>query len=257
MMREHRPAGSTVSDIEPLSSTPLALVFDLDGTMVDNLAPHLEAFARFNERHGLPPLTMADRVRIDGKRNSEVFATVFRRELTEAEWRAFEEEKEALYRELSVGRLVPMPGLTRVLALAAGKGLAVAVATSAPRQNVEHTLGELGLARLLPLVVRGDEVPHGKPAPDVFLAAARRIGVTPDACVAFEDAPMGIAAARRAGMQTGGLTTSFSRADLEALAEPPDFVVANFDEFLTGPGRWLALDAGDRGPTDPVSRAAR
>jgi HAD superfamily hydrolase (TIGR01509 family) len=223
----------------PCQQTPRALVFDLDGTMVDNMAPHLEAFARFGERHGLPPLTMADRARIDGKRNSEVFAAVFRREVTEAEWRAFEEEKEAIYRELSVGRLVPLPGLQRVLALAEARGLALAVATSAPRENVEHTLGELGLARLLPVVVRGDEVAHGKPAPDVFLAAARRVGVDPVACVAFEDAPMGIAAARRAGMCTVGMTTSFDRAQLEALGEPPHVVVTDFEEYLQGPGRWL------------------
>ncbi|MCL4814433.1 MAG: HAD family phosphatase [Vicinamibacteraceae bacterium] len=216
-----------------------AFVFDLDGTMVDNMAPHLEAFARFGQRHGLPPLTMADRARIDGKRNAEVFATVFGRTLTDAEWRAFEDEKEALYRELSVGRLVPTPGLERLLALAGERDIAIAVATSAPRENVEHTLRELGLAHLLPYVARGDEVPHGKPAPDVFLAAARRIGVPPALCVAFEDAPMGIAAARRAGMQTCGLTTSFTRAQLEALDEPPHFVVGDFDEFLEGPGRWL------------------
>jgi beta-phosphoglucomutase-like phosphatase (HAD superfamily) len=73
----------------------------------------------------------------------------------------------------------------------------------------------------------------------VFLAASRRVGVDPVACVAFEDAPMGIAAARRAGMCTGGVTTSFRRDELAALDEPPHFVIGDFEEFLDGPGRWL------------------
>jgi sugar-phosphatase len=88
-------------------------------------------------------------------------------------------------------------------------------------------------------VVRADEVPRGKPHPDVFLAAARLLDVPPEDCLAFEDAPAGVAAAKAAGMTCVGVTTSF---DAEALASGgggPDFTVADFDEFLAGPGGWL------------------
>src|SRR6187401_1293628 len=90
---------------------PRAVVFDIDGTLVDNMAIHTEAFAEFSVRHGLPPLTIADRERLDGRANSEIFSILFGRQLPKEEWRAHEHKKEGLYRELSRGRLKPMAGL--------------------------------------------------------------------------------------------------------------------------------------------------
>ena len=80
-------------------------------------------------------------------------------------------------------------------------GIPMALATSAPKPNVVHTLAELDLASAFPVIVRGDEVARGKPAPDVFIEAARRLGVDPADCLVFEDAPMGIEAAKAAGMR--------------------------------------------------------
>lgn len=231
-------------DLAPFPTA--GLIFDLDGTLTDNMGLHAEAFARFAARHGLPPLTAADRARLDGKRNSEIFPVLFGRPLATAEWRAYEDEKESLYREISAGRLRPLRGLHALLTLAEAARLRLAIATSAPAANVEHTLRELGLASRFAHVVRGDEVPRGKPDPDVFLEAARRLGLSPADCLAFEDTPSGIAAARRAGMRVVGITTSFSAADLLASQEPPHTTVPDFEAFLAGPGRWLARLAAAR-----------
>ncbi len=209
-----------------------AAIFDLDGTLVDNMALHAEAFAIFAERHGLPALTPADRAKLDGRRNSEIFPVLFNRELTREEWQAYEVEKEGLYREVSRGRLTVVPGLPALLEHFAATGVAVALATSAPEPNVVHTLGEVELAIAFPVIVRGDQVPRGKPAPDVFLEASRRLGVPPEACVVFEDAPMGVAAARAAGMRVVAITTSFTAAQFQALPDPPAVVCADFDAFL-------------------------
>ena len=81
---------ATLSDFRPR-----AVVFDLDGTLTDNMPLHAEAFAVFAQRHGLPPLTMEDRRRLDGKRNSEIFPVLFNRPMTGDEWRAMEHEKES------------------------------------------------------------------------------------------------------------------------------------------------------------------
>jgi HAD superfamily hydrolase (TIGR01509 family) len=223
----------------PAPSVPAGVVFDLDGTMVDNMALHAEAFAVFARRHGLPPLTTADRVRLDGKRNSEIFPILFGRAMDEAEWRAYEDEKESLYREISVGRLEPLRGLSRLLDALAAHGIPVALATSAPAENVAHTLEEIGLSHPLDVIVRGDQVPRGKPAPDVFLAAAERLGIPPERCLAFEDAPMGVEAAISAGMSCVAVTTTFDAGMLQAHAVPPTAIVRDFDDFLAGPGRWL------------------
>lgn len=223
-----------------LNLPPRAVIFDLDGTIVDNMALHAEAFAAFAGRHGLPPLTAADRVRLDGRRNSEIFPILFGREMTRDEWLAFEDEKEGLYREISRGRLAPVRGLLALLGRLAHERVAVALATSAPEANVMHTLAETGLAAAFPVIVRGDQVARGKPAPDVFIEAARQLAVTAGACLVFEDAPMGITAARAAGMPVVGVTTSFSEVHFMGLGDPPDWTCAHYDAFLAA---WATISA--------------
>ena len=216
----------------PLRFAPRAVIFDIDGTIVDNMHLHAEAFAVFAGRHGLPPLTSDDRARLDGRRNSEIFPILFKRDVPRHEWVAYEEEKEGLYRELSRGRLLPMKGLQRLIDRLKESGIAMALATSAPEANVTHTLYELGLVDAFAVIVRGDQVPRGKPAPDVFIEAARRLAVDPQHCLVFEDAPMGIAAAQAAGMRVVALTTSFEHAHFEQLQPPPSLTCGDFEEFL-------------------------
>ena len=208
-------------------------IFDLDGTLVDNMAVHAEAFAIFVGRHGLPPLTLADRARLDGKRNRDIFPDLFGRPLSEDFLQACIHEKESHYRELSRGRLQPVPGLLRLLDALDDRRIPAAIATSAPAENVVHTLRELRLEDRLTEVVRSDRVARGKPHPDVFLAAAELIGVAPADCLAFEDAPAGILAARAAGMTCVAVTTGFTADALAAVGAPPDLAVRDYDEFLT------------------------
>ena len=212
--------------------SPSAVIFDIDGTIVDNMHLHAEAFGVFAERHGLPPLTPDDRARLDGRRNSEIFPILFKRDVARDEWLQYEAEKEGLYRELSRGRLAPMPGLKELIRKLKGDGIAVALATSAPEPNVTHTLGEIGLAASFAIIVRGDQVARGKPAPDVFLEAARQLDVPPVQCLVFEDAPMGVVAAQAAGMPVVALTTSFAAAHFAALQPPPDFICGDFAGFF-------------------------
>jgi HAD superfamily hydrolase (TIGR01509 family) len=213
--------------------TVRGVVFDLDGTIVDNMAVHAEAFALFTARHGLPPLTLADRARLDGKRNRDIFPDLFGRALPEDFLQACIREKESLYRELSCGRMEPVPGLLSLLDALDAAALPTAIATSAPAENVAHTLRELGLGQRLTRVVRSDHVARGKPFPDVFLAAAELIAVAPAHCLAFEDAPAGLQAARAAGMICVAVTTGFSAEALATLGAPPDLAVRDYDEFLS------------------------
>jgi beta-phosphoglucomutase len=207
--------------------------------MVDNMALHTAAFDAFVARYGLPPMTLDVRRRIDGKRNREIFPLLFGRVMEIDEVRAFEREKEGAYRELSKGVLAPMTGLERLLDAFEAAGVVVAVATSAPSENVEHTLREIGLAYRIRAIARGDQVPNGKPAPDVFLLAARQLGVDPVDCVAFEDAPIGVASAMSAGMRCVAITSTFS-ADAFAAGQPaPDAAYPDFDAYLAAEGRWL------------------
>ncbi|MEO5821689.1 MAG: HAD family phosphatase, partial [Vicinamibacteraceae bacterium] len=147
------------------------VVFDIDGTLLDNMPFHIEAFEAFTAAHGLPGLTLEMRKWMDGRRNSDIFPRLFERALTEAEIASLSHEKESAYRRLSAGRLEPLSGLIRLLDALDAAGVPIAAATSAPRDNVVHTLRELGLDERLAVIARSDEVAHGKPEPDVFIEA--------------------------------------------------------------------------------------
>ena len=215
------------------------VIFDLDGTLVDNMALHAQAFAIFVDRHGLPALTEADRARLDGKRNRDIFPDIFGRPLDDAFLRQVTREKEGLYRELSRGKLAPVAGLVALLDALEARSIPVAIATSAPPENVVHSLRELGLDARLTRIMRSDEVARGKPFPDVFLAAAALIDVEAPRCLAFEDAPAGIQAARAAGMRCVAVTTGFAADALASHGAPPDLAVRDFEEFLAVADDWL------------------
>jgi beta-phosphoglucomutase len=215
------------------------VIFDLDGTLVDNMALHAQAFAIFVDRHGLPALTEADRARLDGKRNRDIFPDIFGRSLEDALLQQYAREKEGLYRELSRGKLAPVAGLVALLDALETRQIPVAIATSAPPENVAHSLAELGLDQRLTRVMRSDEVARGKPAPDVFLAAADLIGVEAPRCLAFEDAPAGIRAARAAGMRCVAVTTGFAAETLHSHGAAPDLAVRDYHAFLEVAEDWL------------------
>jgi beta-phosphoglucomutase len=199
-------------------SRPLAAVFDLDGTLVDNMTFHGDAWLRAARRLG----SDATREQFErvwaGKKADEIFG----RTLAAEEVARLEEEKEADYRAHYGPRLAPMPGLLAFLDRLDAAGVRLAVATAAPRGNRELVLGGLDLLGRFEVVVGTEEVSRGKPAPDLFLAAARRLGVEGARCLAFEDAVNGVRAARAAGMKTVGVLT----------AEPPEALSAAGAAFL-------------------------
>lgn len=218
---------------------PRGFIFDLDGTLVDNMAIHRQAFQRFSERRDLPRLSDTMWERLDGKRNRDIFPILFDRELQPDELRAYAEEKESLYRSLSARRLSPLAGLSQLLELLTARHLPHAIATSAPPENVDYTLAALDLESHFPIVVRSDQVARGKPHPDVYLAAARRLDLPPETCVGFEDAPAGVAGVLAAGMTCVAVTTTMTAERLRSHGTEPHHVVRDYEEFLRGPGRWL------------------
>jgi len=133
----------------------------------------------------------------------------------------------ALYLELIRGKLQPLPGVREFVARCREKGLSLAVASSADAIKVEGNLREIGLpASTFDVLVNGSEVERKKPAPDIFLEAARRLGLDPSACLVIEDAIAGVAAARTAGSRCLALSTSFPREKLAGA----DWVVPDLSE---------------------------
>lgn len=221
-----------------INLTCKAVIFDLDGTLTDNMGVHREAFTRFGARYQLRPPDPEDARRLGGMRNREIMPILFRRELTDEEIERYAAEKEAIYRAMIAESCRPVAGTHHLLAALAARGIPCAIATSAPVDNVGSMLQLLGIADRFAEIVLGAEVPNGKPAPDIFLEAARRLGCAPADCLAFEDAFSGIAAAKAAGMRCIALATTHSADELR-LHTAADLIVQDYEAFLAYDETWL------------------
>lgn len=197
-------------------NSPLrAIIFDMDGTMIDSLPAHMQAWVVFAQQHGLriddPASFLA---RINGRNGRECISAVFGREFSDAQAQPLNDQKEALYRELFAQDFRAVPGVVEFAAQAAALGLKIGVGSAGNRDNLAFALDRLQLQPAAQAVVGGDEGLPGKPEPAIFLAVAERLGVPPEQCLVFEDAPYGIEAARRAGMRAYAICTTHSAQEL-------------------------------------------
>ncbi|MGN0847021.1 MAG: HAD family hydrolase [Kiritimatiellia bacterium] len=206
-----------------------AYIFDMDGTMVDNLAYHSRAWHEFSRRHG-HELTDEEIIGWTGATNRYYMERMLGRPVGDAELARLELEKETLYREAYAPHLALAPGLRELLDRAHREGVVCAVASGAPTQNIDFVMDGLGIRGEFAAIVDASKYERGKPEPDCFLMAAKAIGVAPRDCVVFEDASAGVRAARAAGMRVVALTTSSPREVFEAVGA--DLVVASFRDLL-------------------------
>ena len=193
-----------------------AYIFDMDGTLTDNMHFHHEAWMKFIaiKKLGIDAATFER----DYHKGTliEVMARFFPTLKTEEELRQVGNEKEALYRNTYGQLLKPLPGLHLFLTQLKQKNIPVGLATMGDQNNIGMTLKELKILDYFHSTTGGDEVEKGKPHPEIFLRAAEKIGVDPQDCLAFEDTQSGITAAQAAGMQVVGVATQFS---IETLLE--------------------------------------
>ncbi len=189
--------------------TPLlAAIFDMDGTLVDNMRFHSEAWVALSRRLGVEATPERFEREFAGKKNEEILPLLLGRHLPPDEVAQLAEEKETHYRKLYAPHLALMPGAEPLLARMMAARIQLAIATAAPTGNRSLVLDGLQLRSRFARIVGAEEVSHGKPAPDIFLKAASALSVEPSACVVFEDAVNGILAARAAGMVAVGITST-------------------------------------------------
>jgi beta-phosphoglucomutase len=203
-----------------------AFIFDMDGTLVDNMRFHDNAWEAWHASKGLPFDRAGFFARTAGRANPEIIDELFP-DLPHERLLALGEEKEAHYRRLYAPHVAPLPGLLDLMAAADARGLPMAVGTAAPPGNIEIVLDTLKLRERFRTIVAPSQGFRGKPHPDMFLAAAERMRVAPADVLVFEDAPLGVEAALNAGMKAVAMLTMLKAADFarypNVIATVPDF----------------------------------
>lgn len=206
------------------------LIFDMDGTLVDSIPYHAKSWVVFCERHGIH-LELDDLMRrTNGRNGAECMRELFQRPLGDAEAWTLIHEKEIIYRELFDPVFREVPGVRDFAKKAANLGLKYGVGTAGDKHNIAFVFSHLHLDPKPLAIVGGDEGLPGKPQPAIFLEVAKRMDVAAAGCIVFEDAPLGIEAARRGGMRAVALCTTHTP---EELAGPHVLAaVKDFNELL-------------------------
>lgn len=189
------------------------IIFDMDGVLADTGPIHFESWVNLGKRIGIE-FTKEFFNQTFGQQSSEITRKLVGLEADEElieEWAYFKEKN---YREIVSDKLVPLPGVMEILADLKSKGFKLAVGSSGPSENVDLLLTCLKIKNYFDVIITAAEVKKGKPEPDVFLITAKALNINPENCIVIEDAPVGIEAAKRAGMISIALTTTHNKEEL-------------------------------------------
>lgn len=197
-------------------TAPIAFIFDMDGTMIDNMAFHGQAWRDFLSSLGIS-MTEAELDRYNHGTIGEVLRRICGNHLSDADVLELGEQKESRYRELYRPHLKLIPGLSTFLNEAKQTSIPIALATSAAKPNIDFVLDTLDIRSYFSAWIGGDDVEFGKPHPETFLKAAQQLGYSPEQCLVFEDTLSGVEAAQNAGMKTIAVTTTLPVQAFEGL----------------------------------------
>ncbi|MBP3551035.1 MAG: HAD family phosphatase [Alistipes sp.] len=192
------------------------LIFDMDGTLVDNLAYHFLAFDEYAKREGFTLLEPVS-LKINGMHSNDIFPLLLGDEVV-AKYGLdrLNREKEEVYRDMYRSKITPIAGLMELLQAAKKAGVKCAIGSSGCRENVEMIVEGLGITDLIDASISGSDVTHGKPHPEIFIKAYEALGLKAEECVVVEDAVNGIVAGVAAGCKCIAVTTT---ASAETLSE--------------------------------------
>lgn len=208
--------------------TEYAAIFDMDGVISHTNPYHAEAFRAFFKNHNVGQATEEEfEQHMYGKHNSYIMQHFFKRPISPEELRTLEFEKEQLFRVIYKEHVAPIKGLIEFLQELKNEGFKLAVATSAPKENMDLILDELKIWDLFSSTLSSEDVKLHKPHPEVYLKSAENLGMPIEQCIVFEDSFSGITAARNAGMKVVAVLSTHKKEELP----PSDTYIKNYTEI--------------------------
>lgn len=192
----------------------LALLFDMDGVIAHTNPYHSKAFEAFFDKYNIPYTLPEFEEHMYGKHNSYIMSHFFKRPILGDELLNLEQEKEALFRTIYSQHIEALPGFINFLKSAKKELLKTAVATSAPRANMDLIIDGLNIRNMMDSFMSSEDVQKHKPDPEVYLKSAANLGIAPERCIVFEDSYSGISAAKNANMKVVGVLSSHNKEEL-------------------------------------------
>ena len=205
-------------------SNNFAVIFDMDGVLVDNNPVHIEVWKMLSEKLNFELTPEKIRNDLYGRTNADAFRRLYRDDLPDEEYIKLSQDKEALYRKIYQPQIKPVPGLIEFLNTLKENNVPMAIATSAIPENVEFVTRELDIGGYFSVIVNETHVTKGKPDPQVYLLTAEKLGFKPSRCIVIEDSLSGVESGLSAGCKVIGLTTTHTKEELSNT----DLVVDDF-----------------------------
>ncbi len=191
-----------------------AVIFDLDGTLLDNNSYHLKSWLEYLKNIGRNISEEEYNANINGRTNKDVIQYIYNRQMPEEEILKYTLEKEALYRKLYKPFIKPLFGLIDFLEVLKNKGIPMAIATSGIQPNIDFMFEEVPIKQYFTEVVNSSHITKGKPDPEIYLKVASLLQISPKNCLVFEDAVVGIKSAKAAGMKVIAVATTQPKEEL-------------------------------------------
>ena len=205
---------------------PEAIIFDLDGTLIDNNAYHIKAWKVFYDKIGKPFSKEEYTTNINGRINRDIFNYIFGTNLSVDVIDKYSIEKESMYRDLYEPHIKPIDGLIDFLDELEKEEIPKAIATSGIAPNINFMFEHVPIKKYYADVIDASQITNGKPHPEIFLKAASAVNAEPANCVAFEDSVAGIRSAKAAGMKVVGLTTTHTAEEIKEA----DLIIKDYTE---------------------------